>query len=253
MERFSGLSAIQLERALLGLVLEVDRAKGAREVTRAFLRFVELAGFDSVFALRVPTAAAAAAVAGEADVLMTSRSTEWLTRYLSGGLLVCDPMLREARTRLRAVSWADVRRRLRPGSEGRAVLALAAEFGMDSGLTVPVFEASGAVGFVDVAGRGVVVDDVLRASVTAASLHTYGRLAALTSKRAASATVALTTREIEVLRWIANGKSDWQIGKILPISAKTVNYHAENVKQKFDVSTRIQAVVAAIRCGALAG
>jgi DNA-binding CsgD family transcriptional regulator len=62
-------------------------------------------------------------------------------------------------------------------------------------------------------------------------------------------TARLTTREIEVLSWIASGKSDWQVGRILGISAKTVNYHVENVKRKYAVATRIQAVVAAVRQG----
>lgn len=61
----------------------------------------------------------------------------------------------------------------------------------------------------------------------------------------------LTEREITCLKWIAEGKSDWQIGIILSISAKTVNYHVENAKRKYGVATRIQAVVAAIRSGDL--
>lgn len=42
-----------------------------------------------------------------------------------------------------------------------------------------------------------------------------------------------TAREIEILHWIARGKSDWEIGEILQISAKTVNFHVENSKRKF--------------------
>ncbi len=59
----------------------------------------------------------------------------------------------------------------------------------------------------------------------------------------------LTPREIEVLKWIASGKSDWQIGKILRISDKTVNFHVENMKRKCGVSTRIQVVVQAVQMG----
>lgn len=67
-----------------------------------------------------------------------------------------------------------------------------------------------------------------------------------------AARAKLTEREITCLKWIAEGKSDWQIGVILSISAKTVNYHVENAKRKLGVATRIQAVVVAIRSGALA-
>ena len=63
----------------------------------------------------------------------------------------------------------------------------------------------------------------------------------------------LSAREAEVLHWIMVGKSDWQVGKILTISSKTVNYHIENVKRKFGVATRMQAVVAALKSGAVCG
>lgn len=59
----------------------------------------------------------------------------------------------------------------------------------------------------------------------------------------------VTAREGQVLQWIAAGKSDWEIGRILNISAKTVNYHVEKAKRKFGVPTRIQAVLAAMRNG----
>jgi DNA-binding CsgD family transcriptional regulator len=59
--------------------------------------------------------------------------------------------------------------------------------------------------------------------------------------------VPLTQREIECLSWAAEGKTDAEIGVILDISSKTVNYHVENTKKKFGVGTRIQAVVGAMR------
>jgi DNA-binding CsgD family transcriptional regulator len=57
----------------------------------------------------------------------------------------------------------------------------------------------------------------------------------------------ITAREGQVLQWIAIGKSDWEIGKILNISAKTVNYHVEKAKRRFGVATRIQAVMVALK------
>lgn len=59
----------------------------------------------------------------------------------------------------------------------------------------------------------------------------------------------MTPRESQVLVWVAEGKSDWAIGRILRISGKTVNFHVENAKRKFGVGTRLQAVVAAMRNG----
>lgn len=63
------------------------------------------------------------------------------------------------------------------------------------------------------------------------------------------ARMRVTPRESEILAWVAAGKSDWAIGRILNISGKTVNFHVENAKRKLGVGTRIQAVIVALRTG----
>jgi DNA-binding CsgD family transcriptional regulator len=52
----------------------------------------------------------------------------------------------------------------------------------------------------------------------------------------------LTAREAEVLRWVAAGKSDAQIGAILRISARTVQKHLQNIYDKLGVESRTAAV-----------
>jgi DNA-binding CsgD family transcriptional regulator len=42
---------------------------------------------------------------------------------------------------------------------------------------------------------------------------------------------------------VAQGKSDWEIGRLLGISESTVHKHIEDAKRRFKVSTRIQLVV----------
>jgi DNA-binding CsgD family transcriptional regulator len=69
------------------------------------------------------------------------------------------------------------------------------------------------------------------------------------SRRGPAAHGQMTARESEVLGWVAVGKSDWAIGRILNISGKTVNFHVENAKRKLGVGTRIQAVIVALRIG----
>ena len=55
----------------------------------------------------------------------------------------------------------------------------------------------------------------------------------------------LTAREGEVLRWVAAGKSDAQIGAILRISARTVQKHLQNVYDKLGVESRTAAAMRA--------
>ena len=58
---------------------------------------------------------------------------------------------------------------------------------------------------------------------------------------------ALTSREAEVLRWIAQGKTNREIGQILDISPRTVNKHLEQVFEKVGVENRTTAASVAIR------
>jgi two-component system response regulator DegU len=59
----------------------------------------------------------------------------------------------------------------------------------------------------------------------------------------------LTKREAEVLRLMAEGKSNKLIGEFLFISEKTVKNHVSSILQKMEVDDRTQAVIAAIRNG----
>jgi transcriptional regulator EpsA len=52
----------------------------------------------------------------------------------------------------------------------------------------------------------------------------------------------LTERESEILKWVALGKTNPEIGSILDISAFTVKNHMQRVFKKLDVSNRAQAV-----------
>lgn len=52
----------------------------------------------------------------------------------------------------------------------------------------------------------------------------------------------LTQREIEVLNWIKDGKTSWEISVILKISERCVNSHINNAKATLNSVTRTQAV-----------
>lgn len=52
----------------------------------------------------------------------------------------------------------------------------------------------------------------------------------------------LSTREVEILQWVALGKTNPEIGRILKISEFTVKNHMQRIFKKMDVSNRAQAV-----------
>src|SRR5829696_4329754 len=61
----------------------------------------------------------------------------------------------------------------------------------------------------------------------------------------------LTDRELEVIKALAQGKSDRQIAHLLSISEKTVGNHTSNIYRKLHIFDRTQAVIYAVREGVI--
>jgi DNA-binding NarL/FixJ family response regulator len=59
----------------------------------------------------------------------------------------------------------------------------------------------------------------------------------------------LTPRETEVLRLLAQGKSNKEVAADLVIGIKTVKTHVSSILSKLDVSSRTQAALHAVRIG----
>jgi len=74
--------------------------------------------------------------------------------------------------------------------------------------------------------------------------------ATIASKLAESMTHReLTEREIEVLQYIANGRSNKEIGTILYISENTVKGHVKSILTKLDAMGRTEAIAIATERG----
>lgn len=58
---------------------------------------------------------------------------------------------------------------------------------------------------------------------------------------------SLTPRETEVLSWVAQGKSAWEVGEILRIAKRTVDEHAQTAMHKMGAVNRTHAVAIAVR------
>jgi len=59
----------------------------------------------------------------------------------------------------------------------------------------------------------------------------------------------LTPREVEVLRWTMEGKTAWEVGKILSITERTAVLHIGNAMRKLDCPNKHLAVLKALRLG----
>lgn len=92
-------------------------------------------------------------------------------------------------------------------------------------------------------GHAVLSRDVVTALVARAQATNHA------AERASSDELALTARELEVIRLIADGADNAAIGSALSISRHTVKQYVTNIFEKLGVQSRVQAAVYAVRNG----
>jgi LuxR family quorum sensing-dependent transcriptional regulator len=180
------------------------------------------------------------------DVLLASRlPAEWLRLYVTRNYVHDDPAIRHCgRT---AQPFERDAAPFDPVREPRAaeVVQHVRELGLVRGCMTPIPSPSGPLGSIWVAGA-IELTPPKQAAIHLTSLYAFDRLRALKAPSCRDKS-SLTTREREVLRWIAGGKSAWEIGEILAISKRTVDEHTQSALRKLGAANRAQAVAIAMR------
>jgi len=74
-------------------------------------------------------------------------------------------------------------------------------------------------------------------------------LRAASHERKDACDTTLSVREQQVLNWLKEGKSSWDISVVLGVSERTINFHVYNLMGKLGALNRPQAVAIAIRRG----
>lgn len=92
-------------------------------------------------------------------------------------------------------------------------------------------------------------EELLRAINLVGSGYTYFAASAMRSLATGAMTPRLTPRELDVLRALAQGKSNKLIATMLGIGCWTVQSHLKSLTRKMNVQNRTGAVVAGIKLG----
>ncbi|MBI1920368.1 MAG: helix-turn-helix transcriptional regulator [Geobacter sp.] len=79
--------------------------------------------------------------------------------------------------------------------------------------------------------------------------HFHQALVRLSHSSGESLHLIVSSREREVLAWLKEGKSNWDISVILGISERTVKFHIKNIMRKLNAVNRSHAVAIAIERG----
>jgi DNA-binding CsgD family transcriptional regulator len=229
---------------------QINALLSAASETDLFNQVAELAvgmGFEyCAYGIQMPVPISRPVVA-----MFNNYSAAWQERYYTRGYLQIDPTVQHALRSTLPVVWSNGLFEAAPElwEEARA-------HGLKFGWAQAARDASGSVGLLTLARSA--------GRLTQAELHANGAKMAwlaqcahagmsrlLLPKLVPEALVAMTSREREVLRWTAEGKTAFEISQILTVSERTVNFHINNVVLKLGASNKTQAAVKAAALGML--
>ncbi len=181
------------------------------------------------------------------DIVNINYPSEWVELYVAKNYQQVDPVLKENFDNFRIQYWADTYRKKPPP---RDFLSLAVDFGLDRGYTHGVRSFTGEEGSLfSFSGRTVEHGDRTATILELSIPHLHRALCRAVKCESSRPTGALSLREQEVLKWMMQGKSTWDISRILHISERTVHFHGQNIKQKLNASSRSHAVAIAVEAG----
>lgn len=163
-----------------------------------------------------------------------------------------SPVVAAARSRISSFTWLDTKSARHWTAAEQAVMDSAFAWGWRDGFVLPIHGPGGYFATVSMASpqRDLDLRPEQRVRLQMIAMLAHERclvLAGLDPRESRYDT--MSTRELECLRWVADGKTDWEIGLILSISAATVKFHVDGARKKLRARNRAQAVARLVLAG----
>lgn len=175
----------------------------------------------------------------------------WQQRYGSQNYLEIDPTVLHGRRTHTPLVWSNEVFRCT-----RQLWDEAQSFGLRVGWSQSNFDAAGMGGMLTLSRSSEVLSDAELADKEL-KMHWLVNVAHLAFSRILAprltqpSAVELTAREVEILRWSADGKTSSEVSDILAVSENTVNFHIKNATAKLQAANKTSAVVRAAMLGLL--
>lgn len=175
---------------------------------------------------------------------------DWLSYYIEQDYAPIDPTLQHGVSVRNAFSWRDVMRFRDLSDKQKLMMKQGEEAGLRNGVGVPLHGPMGEVygiGLASSVSNPDITSHLRALQVLSTQFHVL--YSGLHDEKRNTSGISLTSREVEVLKWCATGKSNWSIGEILGISEHGVDFHMRNILRKLEADTRVTAVVKALHGG----
>lgn len=179
-------------------------------------------------------------------------SPKFLENYSREAFALSDPLVARGLSGSEPFSWQDaVASHTQPATarQVKKLLELSADYGLKRGLAYasrPSLHGNEA-SYICLEMGDETLSSVHKEALRYALPHLHELLRRVCDQAPEKMISALTRRELEVMQWMKEGKTAWEIGVILSISERTVKFHLANCYAKLNVTNRSQAIARAMR------
>ena len=183
-------------------------------------------------------------------IALSNYHPDWQAEYFKRKFEKIDPVVRRARSLRRAFTWSAEREAPGLSRPERSFLSLAADFGIRSGITVPVGAAYGALAVFTLASRKSAIElnreiDPVAAAAAVGQLH--ARIQFVDPTPSVEDEQRLDPRGAAYLSWIAVGKTMEEVAELEGVKYNSVRVKIAEAKKRFDVHTLPHLTAVAIR------
>jgi len=209
---------------------------------------VEQAGKDLGFDYFALLHHSVLALPGSARIRIENYPDGWAEELVVRGLAVHDPVHLASRRTASGFAWAELGSLVRLDQRHRSILERSRHHGIGAGFTVPANvpgEPSGSCSFAVRTGRDLPLERLMCTELVGAHAFRAARRIAMPSP--GPERPHLSRREIECLRLVALGKTDWEAASILGIGVETARHYVKRARAAYDVVSRTQLVVHGLR------
>lgn len=185
------------------------------------------------------------------SVINVSYSNDWLYAYCKNEYATVDPVLQSLLSTSQTQTWkqtystANSPKQLEFVEEARSL-------GLTHGITTGMLERDrGFATFFSFAGGDAAGTQRFAGLLEYLLPSLHRVLIANTHTPLFNRVQGLSPREMTVLQWMKEGKTNWEIARIVGVTERTVRFHVEGIFMKLDTSSRTQAVAVAMEHGLL--
>jgi LuxR family transcriptional activator of conjugal transfer of Ti plasmids len=182
-------------------------------------------------------------------IAVTNYPREWRSTYFAKKFDKLDPVVKRAKSKKQVFAWSGEQDRTQ-SKEERAFYAHAADFGIRSGVTVPIKTANGSMSMFTLASERPAIDldreiDAVAAAAAVGQLH--ARISFLQTTPTVEDAAWLDPKEATYLRWIAVGMTMEEIADVEGVKYNSVRVKLREAMKRFDVRSKAHLTALVIR------